>query len=249
MPRETLRAPLTLPLAATSCGSRTSTTRASPFSTMALAWSGSIFGTASFAAASIVFTVVAIAGASSSLLGLRWCVPARGSARDRDREAAAAGRGGAAAAAGRRFDARAACGLQLAAQPGAVEPAGERHRLVEVERALAGGGRERAAAAQAHAGVAGGGERHERQDGGGGRAAGQRRLRHVEGGRLPSRPAARRTRRPRACSSRTLRPSASRAAGSRSPSPSTRGRRTVRLVSAKLTRPAARTSLSASTEA
>src|SRR3954452_9936511 len=173
MPRETLRAPLTLPLAATSCGSRTSRMRASPFSTMALAWSRSTFGTASFAAASIAFTVVAIAEASSSLLGLRWCVPARGSARDRDREAAAAGRGGAAAAAGRRLDARAACGLQLAAQPGAVEPAGERDRLIEGERARAGGGGERAAAAQADAGVAGGGERHERQDGGGGRAVGQ----------------------------------------------------------------------------
>src|SRR3954447_10453066 len=248
MPRETLRAPLTLPLAATSCGSRTSTTRASPFSTMALAWSGSTFGTASFAAASIAFTVVAIA-ASSRLSKARWCVPVRRSARDRDGEAAAAGRGGAAAAAGRRLDARAARGLQLAAQPGAVEPAGERHRLVEVERALAGGGRERAAAAQADAGVAGGGERDERQDGGGGRAVGQGCLLHVEGGRLPSRPAARRTRRPRACSSRTLRPSAARAAGSRSPSPSTRGRRTVRLASARLTRPAARTSFSASTEA
>src|SRR5690348_3527172 len=165
MPRETLTAPLILPLAATSCGSRTSTTRASPFSTMALAWSGSTFGTASFAAASIAFTVVAI-GASSRLSEARWCVPARRSARDRDREAAAAGRGGAAAAAGRRLHARRPRGLQLAVQGGAVEPAGERHRLVDLERPLADGGRERAAAAQAGAGIAGGGERDERQDGG-----------------------------------------------------------------------------------
>src|SRR5688572_10184472 len=60
MPRETLTAPLSLPLSFTSAMSRTSTTRTSPFLRIASTSAGCSFGTAAFAAASISFTVVAM---------------------------------------------------------------------------------------------------------------------------------------------------------------------------------------------
>src|SRR5258708_3475730 len=57
MPRETLTAPLILPLACTSDGSRTSTISAFPRSINARASAGSTRGTAVFAAASISLTL------------------------------------------------------------------------------------------------------------------------------------------------------------------------------------------------
>src|SRR6202044_4013142 len=60
MPRDTCTAPATLPLAATSVPSRTSTTSVLPLAIISLARAGVIFGTAALAASSICLTLVAM---------------------------------------------------------------------------------------------------------------------------------------------------------------------------------------------
>src|ERR1700722_11111636 len=70
MPRETWTAPATLPLAATSVPSRTSTTSVLPLAIISFACAGVIFGTAALAASIICLTLVVMV--FPSLFVLPW---------------------------------------------------------------------------------------------------------------------------------------------------------------------------------
>src|SRR5215471_81633 len=71
MPRETCRAPATLPLFSTSGASRTSTTRVLPLAIMSRACASVMRGTAALAASIICLTLVAVASSSFQAFKIR----------------------------------------------------------------------------------------------------------------------------------------------------------------------------------